>query len=178
MPRDEPRADGAVQGVAVVLAGAVAKGAFHAGVLAEIAAREIPVLKVVGTSAGALNGAVFARGVRARDERAAADLLVDLWASRAGLFDVFRVSVRDVWSARGLSSMQNVDAILREAEGKLPPRGAPIQLEMVVSPLRGAPSEGDQPITFEHVMRFRDEEIDTRWDRICQAAAASAAFPG
>lgn len=46
---------------AVVLSGGVAKGAFHAGVLKSFAEHEIMPLALVGTSAGALNGAISAR---------------------------------------------------------------------------------------------------------------------
>ena len=50
---------------ALILAGAVAKAAFQAGALEIIAAAALPIARVCGTSAGALNAAVYAAGIHA-----------------------------------------------------------------------------------------------------------------
>jgi hypothetical protein len=48
---------------ALILAGAVAKGAFHAGAISVLAEREVAVTRIVATSDGALNAAVLAAGI-------------------------------------------------------------------------------------------------------------------
>lgn len=78
--------------LAVVLSGAAARGAFQAGVLAEL----LPVLEeerthpsiLLGTSAGAINTALWA-GTAHRGARAAADHLLETW-QRIGHADVYR----------------------------------------------------------------------------------------
>src|SRR4051812_44751881 len=63
---------------AVILAGAVAKGAFEAGALEVLAphAEALRITRLVGASAGSLNASVFAVGLRARAEREVAKKLV------------------------------------------------------------------------------------------------------
>ncbi len=63
-PLPRPRA------VAVILAGAVTKGAFEAGALEVIAARGVAVQRIVAASSGAFSAVAYAAGVRARRRRA------------------------------------------------------------------------------------------------------------
>src|SRR5215468_7254604 len=53
--------------IAVVLAGAVAKGAFEAGAIRALADADVQVLRVIGASSGALNGTVLAASVARRE---------------------------------------------------------------------------------------------------------------
>jgi predicted acylesterase/phospholipase RssA len=59
---------------ALILAGAAGKGPFAAGALSEIARRtDFNVRCIVGTSSGALNGALYAAGLRVGDAEGAAN---------------------------------------------------------------------------------------------------------
>ncbi|MCC6557513.1 MAG: patatin-like phospholipase family protein [Polyangiaceae bacterium] len=171
---------GAAPGAALVLAGAVAKGAFHAGVLSVIAELGIRITKVVGTSSGALNACVYAAGIRADKEREAAERLVQRWREGAGWEDVFSVSPAKVLGGHGLSSVRTIRRLVKEAVLGWTSAGRPIGLDLVVSPLRGRLDPGGSAATtYEHVAAFRDADFDTQegWDRIAAAAVASAAFP-
>src|SRR5512139_3182802 len=71
--------------VGLILAGAGGKGPFAAGALGALAAEDHlqRVVSVVGASSGALNGAVYAAGLRVDAPEEAAWLLRDLWRDRA-----------------------------------------------------------------------------------------------
>jgi NTE family protein len=163
-----------------VLAGAVAKGAFHAGVLSVIAELGIRVTRIVATSAGALTGCVYAAGIRAGRETDAASRLVSRWRDRGDWDDVFSVAPLRMLEGRGLSSMRKIRQMLKEAVQGFTPAQRAIELNLVIAPLRGCPDprSGDST-TFEHPAKFQDTDFDTAdgWDRICDVALASAAFP-
>ena len=102
--------------VAVILAGAVAKGAFEAGAikvlvekLAETGGR---IVRVVATSSGALNGAMLAAGVHSGDPLDAARKLAALWVSDGSLRGVFHVNVNDFCTLRGVSDQQELLRLL------------------------------------------------------------------
>jgi len=168
---------------AVILAGAVVKGAFEAGALKILADREIPVRRIVASSSGALNGAAYAAGVRARREKAAADEMIALWRDRAGFLEAFDLNVGDLLGVVGLSDQKN---LLKQLRGNIRPSTlgdpAPIDLHIVVSPLNGAAGDlgGEPATTYEQVLQFTGEHFDDqdRLEEVFQAAVASSAFPG
>lgn len=167
---------------ALILAGAVAKGAFEAGVLAMLAEHGIAVARVVGASAGSLNGAVYAAGIRAGKEKDAADRLVQLWRDRADWFDVFKLSLGDLLAGRGAATMQKVMDLLRNVTSGLTPQpDRHVDLRLVLTALRGTTGKigSEKATTFEHVAHFSDTDFDSPegWSRICEAAVASASFP-
>jgi predicted acylesterase/phospholipase RssA len=160
----------------------VTKGAFEAGVLQVLAQRGIAVERIVAASSGALNGVVYAAGVRARRERAAAAELVELWESHGGWRDVLHLSLSDLLCLRGISDQKNLYALLHASV--LPSNAfdpAPIELHLITAPLRG--SEGstlDEPATtYTHVVSFGGQWFDEQeaLDRVLTAATASAALP-
>jgi predicted acylesterase/phospholipase RssA len=160
----------------------VTKGAFEAGVLQVLAQRGIAVERIVAASSGALNGVVYAAGVRARRERAAAAEMVELWERHGGWRDVLHLSVRDVLTRRGISDQKNLYALLRDSV--LPTAAAdpaPIELHLITAPLRG--SEGstlDEPATtYTRVVSFGGQWFDEQeaLSRVLTAATASAALP-
>src|SRR5262245_31310799 len=106
-------AEGGKRTVALVLAGAITRGAFEAGVLDIVAQRRIAVRRIVATSSGALNAAAFAAGVRARREAAAAQELVEVWESRGGLCNVIHFSLRGLLSGLGISDQKALLKLLR-----------------------------------------------------------------
>jgi NTE family protein len=169
----------------LILAGAVAKGDFEAGVLSVIAKRPIAVTSIVATSAGALNGAIYAAGLRVGKTEFAAKIINELWWERASWAGIVRPSLRGIFGGRGLSSISALEEVLsdgieRVVEGATGPR-APISLDFVTTSLKGttrATGQGDAT-TFEHVIHLGAEHFDSEAGRkaICQAALASAAFP-
>jgi NTE family protein len=169
--------------VAVVLAGAVTKGAFEAGVLHVVAERGIAVRRIVAASSGALNGTAYAAGVRARRERAAARELMEVWEEHAGLCDVLHVNLRDALAGRGLSDQERLYGLLHD---NVPPSSiadpAPIDLYMITAPLGGTETttaHGEPATTYTRVLHFGGESFDgpERLAEVFTAATASAALP-
>lgn len=182
--------------VAVILAGAVAKGAYAAGALQVLAQQGLEVTRIVGTSSGALNGALYASYVRRGIERQGVAALVDLWMRSATIMKVLAPELASALRLEGVSSMAKVRDLLLPGLGPEPmgePR--PISLRIITSPLGGIASErldalarrddGDplpaprNRTTHEYVCDFTAADFDTREgrERIATAALASSAFP-
>jgi NTE family protein len=109
--------------VAVILAGAVAKGAFEAGALEVLASIDAQVVRIVAASSGALNGVVYAAAVRGRRERAGASELIELWRDRATWLDIVHVDWREILhreAASDLGSARSAGASSRRARGSAP----------------------------------------------------------
>lgn len=169
---------------ALILAGAVAKGAFEAGVLEVLSEQleHIPIVSIVAASAGALNGAVYAAGIRHGSEHLVAARLVELWQHEASWHNVLKVSPLDILHGVGLGTGERLLPLMQRAVDDLPlVRRRPIQLQLVLTALEGAAGNiGAQPATtFEHAASFRDEQFDTESGRteVFQAALGSGAFP-
>ncbi len=168
--------------IAVVLAGAVAKGAFEAGVLQTLTRANVQVVRIVAASSGALNGTMLASAVRARDARGGADKLVELWRDHAEWNDVFHASFRDVRKLHGVSDRSKILELLRTL---IPPSPLDdpeeINLRLLVAPLNGAVGAiGDHPATtFESMREFTSADFATAAgvQRVYDAATASSAFP-
>jgi predicted acylesterase/phospholipase RssA len=171
---------------AVILAGAVAKGALTAGALRVLtdpavkARRNIDIRRVVAASSGAINGAFLAAHLRDGSESAAMALLEELWLECGDFQDVFDVSLRALVQGRGLSTSRKVRALLErfiEARGG----SRPVDLALVVTNTAGdVDVVGRAPITtFEHCVRFTGEVFDApeRLGALFDAVVASAAFP-
>ncbi|MEO8840691.1 MAG: patatin-like phospholipase family protein [Kofleriaceae bacterium] len=168
--------------VAVVLAGAVAKGAFEAGVLQALARTSVDIVRVVAASSGALNGTLLASAVRTRSVPQGVDLLAELWRNNAGWTDVVHANFSDITQRRSVSDSKRVLELLRE---RIPPVDRadvePINLRLLVAPLNGvAGTIGDHPAsTFESVRDFESPDFATAasLERVFAAATASSAFP-
>jgi len=167
--------------IAVILAGAVAKGAFEAGALDVLARRDVRIVRIVGASSGSLNATLLASGICAGEAPEAASKLVQLWEDEATLTHVFDVNARDLLQLRGISDQ---DKLLRLLSSNVKPCPAPhaVGLRLVAAALNGAAGTiGSAPATtYEHVFKFdeRDFENDEGLARVFRAAAASASFPG
>ena len=182
--------------VAVILAGAVAKGAYEAGALQVLAQQGLEVTRIVATSSGALNGSLYASYVRRGIESHGTARLVDMWTHAASAWKVLAPDVASVLRAEGFSSMDKLRQLLQS--GLVPePMGEPqpISLRIVVAPLGGIDSarldeladrDDDDPLprpenrtTHEYVCDFTAADFDSREgrDRITNAALASSAFP-
>jgi NTE family protein len=167
---------------ALILAGAVAKGAFGAGALA-VLLDETPgldVRRIVATSSGALNGAFVASAIRSGTPRSAGSRLEALWTDEASFGHVFDASIRGIASLRGISTNARVLSILRRAIQPSTGRN-PVSLRLVVTATAGYvdPESGSSGTTFERALRFDGESFDdaARLEEVFAAVTASAAYP-
>ena len=168
--------------MAVVLAGAVANGAFEAGALEVLAERGYPITRILGTSSGALNATLFSRYTLAGDQRAGAAALVTLWRTDATWWRVFRPSLTGIVTLTGFSTQEGLLSILRKNVQPVPVAAADVELCVVVTALRGRKGDigGKPATTHEGVCSFSKKDIaSTEGLRtVFEAAAASASFPG
>jgi predicted acylesterase/phospholipase RssA len=187
----------------LILAGAVAKGPFHAGVLSELSKRDLSIASVVGTSAGALNAAVYAAGIAYGRTAHAAQVLEELWLEEANWRHVLAPSLIDLVLWRGFSKTWRLEKIVRNAlervaegnaAGEVTGQAGPrLGLRLIATYLEGQnkkhkenqeqPGKGvSEPnmTTYEHAFEFSDQDFMTPEgrDRIAKAATASASFPG
>lgn len=179
------QADDKGTGAALILAGAVAKGAFGAGAIETLMNAGVRVRCIVGTSAGALNGVMLASGIRSGREKEAAKDLVQLWEDEARLHSVFDLSVPGIFGGRGIADDDGLLKLLREHVKPISiaaDKRRPIDLRIVTTPLCGVPAKiANLPArTYEKVIAFRDADLDSaqRLEQVFAAATASAAFPG
>src|SRR5579883_2149198 len=99
---------------ALVLAGAVVKGAFSAGALSVLSDPDtkarygIDFTRIVGASSGALNGAYYAAAIRDGSEALAGQRLAQLWVDDATLRGAFDFNLHDLVRGLGLSSMDKL----------------------------------------------------------------------
>jgi NTE family protein len=177
-----------VMATALILAGAVAKGAFEAGVLSVIAEQRFEIASLVATSAGALNATLYAAGLRYRRAPLGAQVLHDLWLDKATWANIVRPSLRGLFGGRGLSSAAGLEAVLSDGLSRVVPSSlselrdpAAVSLTLVATSLNGAlrPNGNSRATSFEHAVSFDGSVFDTRSgrDRVCRAALASAALP-
>src|SRR3569623_3786228 len=99
--------------IAVVLAGAVAKGAYEAGVLQARVRANLHIVRIVAASSGALNGTLLAAAARARSLEASTDRLVELWRDEATWRGVFPPRLPVLRTLQGVSDRERVLAQLR-----------------------------------------------------------------
>ncbi len=180
----------------LVLAGAVVLGAFEAGAVGALAEKhpEIAsrIVRVAGTSAGALNAAVIAVGVATGRLQKAAEVLQGLWVKDGSFSTIARLPVRgwaQVWAdrahLRGLFETAELQSLVKEAIGEVLTGwdGArhPVTLTLVTTNLNGTGApRGRVPLpVFEQPMVFETEALvdPARRDSVALAAAASASFP-
>jgi NTE family protein len=171
--------------VAVILAGAVAKGAFEAGALKVLAERLSAtggrIVRIVASSSGALNATLLAAAVHDGNVPEATADLRRLWVSEGGLFHAFHLNWGDFFALKGVSDQRN---ILRLLSSHVKPRasGEEIDLRIIVASLRGVAGNigGDAATTYETVLRFTRSHFESQegLDEVFRAAAASSSLPG
>jgi NTE family protein len=171
--------------IAVILAGAVAKGAFEAGalkVLAEkLAASDGRIVRIVAASSGALNATLLAAAVHAGNLPEATANLARLWVREGGLFHAFHLNLGDFFTLKGVSDQRN---LLQLLSSHVKPRssGEEIELRIVVASLRGAAGQigNNAATTYETTFRFTKSHFESQegLDKVFAAAAASSSFPG
>lgn len=166
--------------IAIVLAGAVAKGAFEAGALQALSRADVEIVRIVAASSGALNGTLLAANVRTDRVAEGADLLAELWRDDAGWRDAFHLSSHELVTRRAVSDSSRILDLMRK---RIPPvaTGKDINLRLLVAPLYGKKGMvGQHPATtFEAVRDFASADFATAeaLERVFAAATASSAFP-
>jgi NTE family protein len=166
----------------VVLAGGVAKGAFESGALEVLSQEAIPISHIMAASSGALNGALYAAGIRAGREREAARRLTELWHSEGHWTRALDLSVEGAIHGRGVSTVSKLYQLVRSELARFDiPAVRPVELTLVLASLFGEEGEiaGKPATTYERVLSFDADDFATPEgrDRIALAVAASAAFP-
>jgi predicted acylesterase/phospholipase RssA len=174
---------------AIVVGGAVAKGAFAAGALSVLMKHfdrnGIDVVRLVGTSSGALNAVFMAAAIRRGSLGEAPESLVELWEEKASALHFLHLDPEAAVMGKGFSSMNDVVDLLKSTvptstsnQGR-----AAVSVRVVVAPLSGRPlhhpGAGSGHTTFEAVEELKDDgfEDDSKRAHMFEAAAASATFP-
>jgi predicted acylesterase/phospholipase RssA len=159
---------------ALILAGAAAKGPFAAGALSVVADRlhsEFRITRVVGTSSGALNAAVFAAGLRVGKPKEAAQKLEELWKDDA--------TVRNIVTFQQRKHI--VKKALAEIRGWGDEKQHDLKLRIAITTLDGNEvSSGHRHYTtYESTKVYHptDFTTDAGIDDIAGHAIASAAIP-
>jgi NTE family protein len=171
-------------GIALVLPGAVSRGAYEAGVLGVLAEKEIKIKRIVATSSGALNGVAYAAGIRRGQEREMAASLTHNWIEHGTWRDSLALKPSSWLKGRGFSGNGGLLSMLRELVTPCPASAAKqeIELRIVVAAINGVKgSIGTTPATtYEKVLSFSGVDFDTQegLERIFQCASAACAFPG
>jgi hypothetical protein len=170
-----------------VLAGAAAKGAFTAGVLAVLSRPDVKarigldVARVVGASSGAINGVYYAAAVHAGEEANAGERLAQLWIEHGGAMEALDPSLRDILRGEALSTDHKLLRTFRENVAPAPTR-RPVELSIIVTNVDGDLSsiDGEPATTYEHLVEVSNEDFTSAdaLDRVFTAVAASAALPG
>jgi predicted acylesterase/phospholipase RssA len=172
---------------AIVIAGAVTKGAFAAGVLSELSEPDVrdrlqlDIQRIVATSSGALTAAYYAAAIHAGSEATAGARLAQLWIDEATLARSVSPSVPGIFARRGLSSARKLLRLLR-ANIRPAVGTQPIELRLVVTNLDGEIDivGGARATAHEHIFAFDGEDFSSaaRLERLFEVVTASAAFPG
>jgi predicted acylesterase/phospholipase RssA len=172
-------------GVALVLSGAVAKGAFSVGAIGEFAARGWPIRRIAATSSGALTAAVLGAGIATGRLPFAAEVAKSLWLDHGAWGDITHLSWHNWLHARGLSDTSKLVSLVQEGIQRVVESSpgsvrAPVKVTLVTSSLRALPAADEALPRYELDKDFdeRDFVDSAMWPEIATCAAASASFPG
>lgn len=166
-----------------MLPGAIARGAYEAGVIDVLVKEDLKIDRIVATSSGALNGLAFASGIRSGRTREMVDLLIKSWVDKGKWQDSLTLSPWAFLRGRGLSNSDSLIEMMREL---VKPCHATVkndvELRIIITPLNGVLGKigHQEATTYERVMKFANEDFDTQesLERIFRVVAAACAFPG
>ncbi len=173
-----------MKNTAIILAGALAKGAFEAGALKVITQNpELRIKSIVATSSGALNATALAAGITSGRTAQAMDALVRTWIEHGSWFNILEFSLNKIVNRQGLSTSDRLKRLIRVTVEKFVTSELnPIELKIVLTHLSGHMGfiNGKPNTTFEAVASFSHLDFYNSQGRehIYTAACASAAFPG
>ena len=169
---------------AIILSGALAKGAFEAGALQVITKNpDLKIKSIVATSSGALNATALAAGLTSGRVERAMNALVDTWIERGSWYNILEFSLNKIINRQGISNSERLRRLIRLTVEKFVTADLhPIELKIVLTQLSGHTGfiDGKPNTTFEAVAEFNHLDFYNlkRRERIYNAACASAAFPG
>jgi NTE family protein len=171
-------------GVALVLAGAVSKGAFGVGAVSAIAPRGLPIRQIAATSSGALTAAVIGAGAATGQVEVAAKIARETWLEHGAWGDIQHVSLGDWFHVRGVLDTSRLIALVREGIQRVVESWSgvltPAHVTFVTASLNPLPDAKGPLPTYEWAIAFDAADFvnPDRWNDIATAAAASATFPG
>lgn len=169
---------------ALVLPGAVARGAYEAGVIEVLANNDLRIDRIVATSSGALNGLAYAFGIRNGIEKEMATKLAAYWIENGGWETSLGLSPINLFTGRGLSNSSGLLKLMREMIQPMTgiKNKREVELRIIITPLNGVRGSigAKAATTFEKLIRFSGEDLDTEegLERVFNVVAAACAFPG
>lgn len=168
---------------ALVLPGAIARGAYEAGVIDILVEQNLKIDRIVATSSGALNGLALAAGIRAGRRREMIDCLIQYWVDRGKWQEALSISPLAFFRGRGLSGKDSLISMMRDLVKPCDSAERHnVELRIIITPLNGILGTiGDkQATTYEKVMKFSNADFDSQesLERIFSCVAAACAFPG
>ncbi len=173
-----------MKSTAIILSGALAKGAFEAGALKIIAQDpNIKIKSIVATSSGALNATALAAGITSKRVDKAIDALIKTWIDHGTWYNVLDFSFKKMMNRQGLCTSDRLRMLIKNTvEQVITSDVYPIELKFVLTQLSGHMGfvAGKPNTTFESVASFNNMDFfyQARREQIYTAAVASAAFPG
>ena len=167
---------------ALVLPGAVARGAFEAGVIQILVQENLQINRIVTTSSGALNGITLAYGIRFGREKEMAEKLVNMWIERGSWHGAMSFNPFHLFNIRGLSDSDRILKMMRDIiEPSETPPVSEVELCIIICPLNGVMGSinGKEATTYEKILRFTGKDFDTKegLENMFQAVTAATAFP-
>jgi predicted acylesterase/phospholipase RssA len=168
---------------ALILPGAVSKGAYEAGAIGVLAQQDMRIDRIVATSSGALNGVAYAAGIRAGHEREMAEKLAKAWMNFGSWNSALSFSPLGVLTGRGLSDRSGLLKMLHETVTPCShSKKREVELRIIVSPLNGINGliGKNNATTYEKVFHFSGTDFDTPegLEKIFDVTTAACAFPG
>lgn len=173
-----------MKNTAIILAGALAKGAFEAGALQVITKNpELKIKTIVATSSGALNATALAAGITSQKIEQAMETLVSTWTDHGSWYNILEFSLGKIVNRQGLSTSDRLKRLIKTTVEKFVTSDLyPVELKIVLTQLSGHMGfiNGKPTTTFETVANFNHLDFYSQKSRenIYTAACASAAFPG
>lgn len=168
---------------ALVLPGAVARGAYEAGVIQVLAESEIRIDRIVATSSGALNGLAYAIGIRNGCEKEMANKLIKSWIENGGWQNSLVLNPLNLFTGRGLSGNSGLLDIMREmVKPSHNTKKREVEFRVIVAPINGVLGNigKKQATTYEQIIKFTGEDFDTqeKLENVFNVVSAACAFPG
>lgn len=173
-----------MKNTAIILAGALTKGAFEAGALKIVSKNpEFNIKTIVATSSGALNATTLAAGIASQNVELAIEALINTWIGHGNWHNVLKFSFNKIINRQGLSTSDKLKKLISTTVESFfsSTRIAPVELKIVLTHLSGHMGfvNGKPHTTFEAIANFSHLDFHNIQQRehIYTAACASAAFP-
>jgi predicted acylesterase/phospholipase RssA len=168
---------------ALVLPGAVARGAYEAGVIDVLAGQELHIDRIIATSSGALNGMAYAAGIRSGRAKEMAAELVSAWIELGSWNDSLTFNPWNWLSGKGLSGHEGLLKMMRTLVKPCAKSAKrEVEFRIIVAPLNGVVGKiGRKPATtYERIIHFTGKDFDTHesLERMFKVATAACSFPG